>query len=154
MTDPNAAGLREFRERIEAVNARSGLNTFLGFEIIDVGNGTAELTMAWRPEAGQHHGFLHAGVLAALVDTACGYAAASLVGNVLTSHFSVNCLRPAVGERFVARAQVLKAGRVQAFVTCELRAMRGEEESLVATGDALLVPVLPGVPDRTAGRLD
>jgi uncharacterized protein (TIGR00369 family) len=94
--------------------------------------------MPWRPEAGQYSGFLHAGLVGALIDTACGFAAATLVGRVLASHFSVNCLRPAVGERFVARARVIKPGKSQVFTACELFAQTGSTEKLVATGETLL----------------
>lgn len=55
--------------------------------------------MSWRREVGQYAGFLHAGLVGALIDTACGYAAATVVGRALASHYSVNCLRPAVGDR-------------------------------------------------------
>jgi uncharacterized protein (TIGR00369 family) len=86
-------------------------------------------------------GFMHAGIVAALIDTACGYAAASVAGRVLTSHVSVNCLRPAVGELFIARARVVKPGKQQIFTSGELFAVSQGEEKLVATGETLLVPV-------------
>ena len=76
--------------------------------------------------------------MGALIDTACGFAAASVVGKVLASHYSVNCLRPAVGERFVARARVVKPGKSQVFTACELFAQEGGAEKLVATGETLL----------------
>jgi acyl-coenzyme A thioesterase PaaI-like protein len=79
-------------------------------------------------------------MVGALIDTACGYAASTLVGRVLASHFSVNCLRPAVGERFVAKARVVKPGKTQVFTSCELFAHGPEGEKLVATGETLLVP--------------
>ncbi|WP_233151716.1 PaaI family thioesterase [Pelomonas sp. KK5] len=77
----------------------------------------------------------------ALIDTACGFAAATLVGpRLLTSHFSVNCLRPAVGQRFLTRARVVKPGQQQVFTNCELFAFDGGKKArLVATGETLLV---------------
>jgi acyl-coenzyme A thioesterase PaaI-like protein len=60
---------------------------------------------------------------------------------VLASHFSVNCLRPAVGERFIARARVVKPGKTQVFTACELFAVANGEEKLVATGETLLTPI-------------
>ena len=77
----------------------------------------------------------------ALIDTACGFAAATVVGRVLASHYSVNCLRPAVGERFVAEARVVKPGKSQVFTTCELYAQAGGSEKLAATGETLLLVV-------------
>ena len=78
-----------------------------------------------------------------MIDTACGFAAATLVGRVLASHFSVSCLRPAVGERFIARARVVKPGRQQVFTTCELFAIQDGVEKLVATGETILLVTVP-----------
>lgn len=81
--------------------------------------------------------------MGALIDTACGFAAATLVGpRLLAAHFSVNCLRPASGQRFVARARVVKPGKLQVFTGCELFAIENGVEKLVATGETLLT-VLP-----------
>ncbi len=78
-------------------------------------------------------------MIAALIDTACGFAAATLAGpRLLAAHFSVNCLRPASGQRFVARARVVKPGRQQLFTACELFAVERGAEKLVATGETLL----------------
>ena len=78
-------------------------------------------------------------VVGALIDTACGFAAATLVGpRLLAAHFSVNCLRPAFGQRFVARARVIKPGKQQVFTSCELFAIENGVEKLVATGETLL----------------
>lgn len=128
-------------EQLRAINRGGPFNQWSGFEVTQAGRGTAELQMPWRPEAGQYSGFLHAGVVGALIDTACGFAAVTMVGRVLASHFSVNFLRPAVGERFIARARVVKPGRVQVFTACELFAVADGKETLVATGEAILVPV-------------
>jgi len=62
-----------------------------------------------------------------------------LCGRHAASHYSVNCLRPAVGERFIARARVVKPGRNQVFTSCELFAEAGGSGKLVATGETLLV---------------
>ncbi len=97
--------------------------------------------MPWRPEAGQYAGFLHAGLVGALIDTACGFAAATLVGRVLASHYSVSCLRPAVGQRFIAKARVVKPGKNQVFTACELWAEANGRETLVATGETILLTV-------------
>jgi uncharacterized protein (TIGR00369 family) len=128
---------------IRAINATAEFNRWCGIEVLGAGSGHAEIAMPWRREVGQYAGFLHAGLVGALIDTACGFAAATIAGRVLASHFSVNCLRPAVGERFVARARVVKPGKTQVFTACELFAQSGGIEKLVATGETLLVTV-PG----------
>ena len=129
---------------IRAINDSAAFNRWLGIEVLSAGEGRAEIALAWRPELGQYAGFLHAALIGGLVDTACGFAAATQVGRVLASHYAVNCLRPAVGERFVARARVVKPGRTQVFTACELFAVSGGEEKLVATGETLLTPVAAG----------
>ena len=125
--------------RIRAINQSAAFNRFYGIEVLQAAEGRAEIAMPWREEAGQYAGLQHAGLQGALIDTACGFAAATLAGRVLASHYGVNCLRPAVGERFVARARVVKPGRTQVFTACELLAVQGGEETLVATGETLLV---------------
>ena len=129
--------------RIRAINASAEFNRWCGIEVVHAEPGKAEIAMPWRDEIGQYAGFLHAGLVGALIDTACGFAAATLVGRVLASHYAVNCLRPALGERFVARARVVKPGRTQVFTACELFAWKDGEEKLVATGETLLTPVQP-----------
>lgn len=89
---------------------------------------------------GQYADFLHAGLIAALLDTACGFAATLIVGPVLASHFSMNCLAPAVGDEFIAHRRVVQAGRNQIFTTGELQSHRDTTSKLVATANTILVP--------------
>ena len=126
---------------IRSINDTSAFNRWCGIEVDSADAGAVQISMPWRGEVGQYSGFLHAGLIGALIDTACGFAAATVVGRVLASHYSVNCLRPAVGERFVARARVVKPGRSQVFTACELFALSGSQEKLVATGETLLTVV-------------
>jgi uncharacterized protein (TIGR00369 family) len=126
-------------ELLRQVSAASPFNCWAGIELVAAEAGTAELAVAARPELLQHSGFLHAGVQAALIDTACGFAAATVAGNVLSSQFQVMCYAPARGGRFVARAKVAKAGKRQLFVTAELFAQQDGAEKLVAGGSAVLM---------------
>ncbi|MBE0587349.1 MAG: phenylacetic acid degradation protein [Betaproteobacteria bacterium HGW-Betaproteobacteria-9] len=130
--------------QLRAINATAAFNRWCGIEVVVAEPGSATIAMPWRQEAGQYAGFLHAGLVGALIDTACGFAAATLVGRVLASHYSVNCLRPAVGERFIARAKVVKPGKTQVFTSCELFAQASGSEKLVATGETLLIVVAAG----------
>lgn len=132
-------------DTLRAINRTAAFNRWAGFQVTQATDGEAELAMDWRADdMGQYAGFLHAGLIGAMLDTACGFAAATVAGQVLASHFSVNCLAPAVGTRFVARGRVIKAGRRQVFARAELLA-QGDDATLklVATGDAILVPVEP-----------
>lgn len=126
---------------VRGINATAAFNRWCGIEVLSAGEGRAEIAVRWREDLGQYAGFLHAGMVGALIDTACGFAACTIVGRVLASHFSVNCLRPAVGERFIARARVVKPGKTQVFTACELFAVQDGAEKLVATGETLLTPV-------------
>jgi uncharacterized protein (TIGR00369 family) len=128
-------------QTLNAVNASAAFNRLAGFEVVEAGHGEVTLRMTWRDDLSQYSGHLHAGVIAALLDTACGFAAATVVGSVTAAHFAMNCLRPAVGRHFVAKGTTVRAGRRQVFARAELFA--GDEAgelSLVATGETVLVP--------------
>jgi uncharacterized protein (TIGR00369 family) len=140
MSHPTALS-PEVTAALHAANEVSAFCQWCGIQITEAMLGRIELQARWRPEFGQFMGFMHAGVVAALIDTACGYAAGSVVGRVLTSHVSINCLRPAVGELFIARARVVKPGKQQIFTACEFYAVTNGEEKLVATGETLLMTV-------------
>jgi len=129
---------------LRQINDSAEFNRWCSFEVLSCDIGNVELAMPWRTEVGQYSGFLHAGVVGELIDTACGFAAATVVGpHLLASHLSVNFLRPALGERFIAKARVVKPGKQQVFTACELFAVESGAEKLVATGETLLT-VLPG----------
>ena len=127
---------------LSAANGWSNFNWRAGFEVLAAGNGEAEIRMRWNDKFTQCAGYLHAGMIAALLETACGFAAATVAGSLTASHFSMNCLKPAVGRVLVAKGSTLRAGRKQVFARAELFA---EDEhgktSLVATGVTLLVPI-------------
>jgi uncharacterized protein (TIGR00369 family) len=128
-------------QQLIAVNASAGFNKLAGFELVAAEDGAAELRMRWNADFGQYAGYLHAGIIAALLDTACGFAAATLAGHVIASHFSMNCLKPAVGRLFVAKGSTVRVGRRQIFAKAELFAENEKgERSLVATGETLLLP--------------
>ncbi len=84
----------------------------------------------------QQHGFVHAGIVTLIVDTACGYAALTLMpaaAAVLTVEFKVNFLSPATGEKLVARGWVIKPGKTLMVCQGEVHSWNGEEDELVAT---------------------
>jgi uncharacterized protein (TIGR00369 family) len=129
-------------EMLEKINAMAEFNRWCGIEVISAESGIVEIQMPWRPEIGQYSGFLHAGLIGTLIDTACGFAAATVAGpHLLAANFSVNCLRPAVGQTFIARARVVKPGKAQIFTSCDLFAVNSEVEKLVANGQTLLTVV-------------
>jgi len=123
------ADVEASRDDVIALNASAAFNVWAGFEVVSAGAGVAELRLAWRPDLGQYAGFLHAAMIGGMIDTACGFAAFTLVGRVMASHFSVDCLAPATGDAFVARGRVVKAGRRQVFSHGELFAVRGSRRA-------------------------
>jgi uncharacterized protein (TIGR00369 family) len=140
MTQTNALS-PEITAALQAANQASAFHQWCGIQITQASYASIELQAPWRAEFGQYVGFMHAGIVGALIDTACGFAAASVAGRVLSSHYAVNCLRPAVGELFIARARVVKPGKQQIFTACELYAVAKGQETLVATGETLLMTV-------------
>lgn len=128
--------------RLRAISKTAAFNTWLDFDVTRAAAGEVEMQLRWRDEFGQYSGFLHAGIVAALLDTACGFAAATMSDDrVLASQISVRFLRPAVADVFVVRGSVVKPGRQQIFATAELFSLAGEPVKILAVGDALLVPV-------------
>lgn len=110
----------EIRNKIITSFTRQTFMATLGAKIEDISWGAVRISFGSNPSLLQQHGYLHAGVSTAIVDSACGYAAlstASVECDVLTVEFKTNFLRPASGTDFEARGKVLKAGRT--IVTCE-----------------------------------
>jgi len=131
----------DLTDEFRTLSATASFNQWAGFDVVRVVPGECDLRLDWRgDDMGQYAGFLHAGLIAALLDTACGFAAAVIVGPVLSSHFSVNCLAPAVGDEFVALGRVVKAGRKQVVTSGELHAHRDGSSKLVAMATTILIP--------------
>ena len=129
-------------QMIQKINAMAEFNRWCGIEVTVAEAGTVEIQMPWRSEVGQYSGFLHAGLIGTLIDTACGFAAATVAGpHLLAANFSVNCLRPAQGQKFIACARVVKPGKSQVFTSCDLFAVDAGVEKLVANGQTLLTVV-------------
>jgi uncharacterized protein (TIGR00369 family) len=112
-----------------------------GFEVLEADTGSVRLGVRWRPEFGQYAGHLHAGMIAALIDTASGFAAYTVAGNVAASNCAVSFLRAGVGATFQATATVVKPGRRQVFVSAELHSIEDDSSTLIAVGQTLLVPI-------------
>ena len=126
----------DFETRVRESFARQQLMQTLGASLLRVEAGLVEIELPYRTDLTQQHGFLHAGVVASVLDSACGYAAFSLMpadAAVLSVEFKVNLLAPARGDRLVARAEVKRAGRTVTVCTADAFAFTGEENKVVAT---------------------
>jgi uncharacterized protein (TIGR00369 family) len=138
-------------ERVRASFAQQQFMTTLGASLVSVKSGAVEIAVPFRPDLTQQNGFLHAGVITSVLDSACGYAALSVApenADVLSVEFKVNLLSPAVGEKFVARGQVKRAGRTITVCAADAFAINGGKEKLVATMLATIIaksgPTAPG----------
>src|SRR5215210_6404743 len=135
----------DYERRVRESFARQRAMGTLGMRLLRVAPGEVEIALAFREDLTQQHGYLHAGVVTAAVDTACGYAALTLTeagSEVLSVEFKLNLLSPAAGLGFVARARVVRAGRNVTVCAGDLFALKGGgEEKLVATMLATLMRV-------------
>ncbi len=119
----------------------------LGARLTLVAPGAVDIELAVRDDLVQQHGFLHAGVLASAADSACGYAALSLMpagAAVLSIEFKINLLAPAGGERVVARGRVLRAGKTISVCQGDVTAYGPGGDKLVASMVATMMTVRDG----------
>ena len=116
--------------------ARQTAMTTIGAELVSVVPGAVQISLPYRADLTQQNGYLHAGIVTTIADSACGYAAYTLMppnSAVLSVEFKVNLLRPAKGEEFLAIAEVLKPGRTLTVVRADVFANPKNERVLVAT---------------------
>ncbi|QHO72144.1 thioesterase [Bradyrhizobium sp. CCBAU 051011] len=136
----------DYREiAIDTFNQQRAMKT-LGISIARLEPGEVDLAMNYRDELTQQHGFIHAGIITAALDNACGIAAFTLMpagAGILTVEFKTNLLAPARGERFAFRATVVKPGRT--LTVCEARAYAAHDgvETLIATMSGTLMALPP-----------
>lgn len=124
-----------FEARVRESFARQSHMATLGVSIERIAPGEVDLALPYDPRFCQQNGYLHAGAIASLADSASGYAAYTLAPpdtDVLAVEFKINLLAPARGDRFVARARVLRSGRTLTVTHVDVYAI-GVEPSLVAT---------------------
>src|SRR5215212_5569824 len=134
----------DFEARVRESFARQRVMATIGARLARVAPGEAEIELPFREDLTQQHGYLHAGIVAAVIDSACGYAAMSLApagAEILSIEFKLNLLSPARGERFLARARVKRAGRNITVCAGDLYALEGSSEKTVATMLATMMTV-------------
>jgi uncharacterized protein (TIGR00369 family) len=138
-----------YATRVRESFARQGAMRLIGAELIDIAPGYCAIGLVPRPEVAQQHGYVHAGMIGAIVDSAGGYAGFTLfppAASVLTVEYKLNLLAPATGDRLVALGFVVKSGRTLAITRGEVHAERDGKRSLVALMQQTLM-VMHGKPD-------
>ena len=140
-SDPEHA---DHEERIRTSFAKQGLMRTLGATLGNISPGVVEIALRPAPAISQQHGFIHAGAISAIADTAAGDAALSLMPRgrgVLTTEFKINLVAPAVGDRILARGRVVKAGRTLTLAQTDVFAESGGQQKLVALLTATMMSV-------------
>ena len=142
----------DFEARVRASFGRQRLMQTLGVRLTRIAAGECELEMPFDAAFAQQHGFLHAGTLTSVVDSACGYAALSLMAPgaaVMSVEFKVNLLAPAAGDLLIARARIVRSGRTLTIVSGDGFMRSGDRERHVFTllGTMMAVEGRPGVSD-------
>lgn len=133
-----------FEERVRDSFSRMRLMAAIGARLTRVAPGEVDIDMPVRGDLTQQHGYVAAGIVTAIVDTACGYAAMSLMpagSNVLTVEYKVNFLSPARGERLLAQARVVKSGRTLTVCAGDVYAVDDDKRKTVATMLGTMVAV-------------
>jgi uncharacterized protein (TIGR00369 family) len=131
-------------ERIRVSFSKQGLMSTLGASLGGISPGAVEIVIRPSPAISQQHGFVHAGAVSAIADSAAGYAALSLMPagmGVLTTEFKINLVAPAVGERIIARGRVVKPGRTLTLVQTEVFAESQGQEKLIALLTATMMSI-------------
>ena len=116
----------------------------MGAALVHVAPGEVDIAITPNQHVSQQHGLVHAGALAAIADSAAGYAALSLMppdAGVLTTEFKINLVRPAEGQRIIARGRVIKAGRTLTLAQSDVFAEMNGQEKLVALLTATLMRI-------------
>jgi uncharacterized protein (TIGR00369 family) len=135
----------DFEPRVRADFARQAAMSLIGARLARVAPGEVDVELPFRDDLTQQNGFIHAGILAAVLDSACGYAAFTLMppnAGVLSIEFKVNLLAPAAGERILVRSRVVRAGRTISVCTGDAFAVRDGEERHVTTMTATMMTVV------------
>ena len=136
--------MSEIHDRIAASFEKQGLMATLGAELLSAQEGEVQISLPFSFHLSQQQGFVHAGAITSIVDSACGYAALTKAPpghEVVTAEFKLNLLRPAIGERFVAISKVVNAGKMLTVCTGEVLAYKDGATKVVALMQATIVNV-------------
>lgn len=145
----NGRDTGDFRERVRQSFGRQGAMAMLGAELTRVEQAIVEIELPFDIKLTQQHGFLHAGVISAALDAACGYAAYTVIepeASILTIEFKVNLMSPGRGERFLFRGEITKPGST--IIVADGRAYA------IGDGPAKLIASMTGTMMVIRGRED
>lgn len=136
--------MTNIQNRVTTSFAAQGLMSTLGAVLVSVQEGEVQIELPFSERLSQQHGYVHAGAITSVVDSACGYAALTKVSldmDVVTAEFKVNFMRPALGERFLAIGKVRAAGKLLTVCTGEVRAFTGSDYKVIALMQATIATI-------------
>ena len=134
----------DFVEKVRDSFSRQPVMALIGAELTRIEAGKVDIKLNYREDLTQQNGFLHAGITATIADSACGYAAFTLMPaetEVLTAEYKINLLSPAKGDYFLAEGRVLKAGKTLSVVRGDVYGFSQDDKKLVATMLATVVSI-------------
>lgn len=135
-----------YQARVQASFARQNMMQTMGARLLSVSPGAVEIELPFNENLAQQHGFLHAGAVATIGDTACGYAALSLATAdkaVLTIEYKINLLAPALGNKLIARGCVIRPGRTVTVCNGEVFALNNQAEEKIIASLLATIMLLP-----------
>ncbi len=144
----------DYAARVRASFDRQGAMRLIGAHLSEVKPGYCRIELPFRPDLAQQHGYIHAGIVSTIVDSAGGFAGFTLFpadSDVLTVEYKLNLLAPAVGERLIAVGEVVKPGRTLVITRGEVHAEAGDKRTLCAVMQQTLM-VMAGKQASLANR--
>lgn len=133
--------MKDMLEHGKRILQQQPFSCLLGAELVVWTSEYAELVLPIRQDFQQNHGFVHGGVVSYMADNCITYAGAGVLGNCVTSEYKVNYLRPAKGQKLIARATVISAGKRQAVCECKVFTLDDKDETLVAVAMGTIVKI-------------
>ena len=130
------------KQKVKHNFSQQRIMSLIGAKLTRVEEGFCEITLPYNIELTQQDEYIHAGIIGTIADSAAGYAAFTLMeegASVLSIEYKLNLLAPAKGEKFIARAKVMKAGKTITVCNAEVYAKTGRKESLCAVATVTLI---------------
>ena len=136
--------MKNIQERVADSFKSQGLMATLGAQLVSVADGEVQIELPFSSKISQQHGYVHAGAITSVVDSACGYAALTKAPpecEVVTAEFKINLMRPAIGERFLAIGRVQSSGKLLTVCTGEVQAFSGTVCKVIAIMQATIINI-------------
>ena len=133
-----------FAERVKNIFSKQAIMQLIGARVTKIEPGAIDIEIQYQKSLTQQNGFVHAGVITTIADSACGYAAFSLMpddADVLSVEFKMNLLAPAIGEKFLAEGRVLRAGKTLTVARGDVFAFTGNEGKQIAAMQATIMRI-------------